>query len=467
MPILEAMPKSTASLTAVTTSRFQQTFSTTCRELTPPALVAGLVMEGELVSIFSHGIDNTRFPVPEHVAFRIASMTKCFAGAAMLILRDRRQLDLEQSVASILPELSAPPWDSISLLQLLTMQSGLPTDDPWGDRLLGWSNEQFSELLRHPFTFTAAPGSEYHYSNLGYMLLGAVIASVSGKSALQFITDELLQPLGMNETCWNPAHTHWVSGYTRHGDHLTEEPVTLTEYNGAVFAGIWSTISDLCRWMRFLMDIPSGTEYDRFEKVISPASRLFMQQALVAVPALPSVPEQTHYGLGVRLFSMEPYTFVGHSGGLPGYGSHFRWCRELRCGVIALGNITYAALTAPCRSLMQSLVSDTAASERTVPALLQQRASQIVSFIRNDWDDVAADQLFSSNFFLDNPPEYFRPRLARTRELLDRSSTELLILPERGLKARIVVGGQEICAFMLAPAEQGRVQQLDLLHAAA
>ena len=116
-----------------------------------------MVLGGELVH--SRGVGTLRVgedaPPDADSVFRIASMTKSFTAATILGLRDEGLLSLDDPIARHVPELAglhgptadAPP---ITIRHLLTMASGLATDDPWGDRQQGLDLGTFSELLRDP-----------------------------------------------------------------------------------------------------------------------------------------------------------------------------------------------------------------------------------------------------------------------------------------------------------------------------
>ena len=115
----------------------------------------------------------TARPLPDaDTVFRIASMTKCFTAATILLLRDEGRLRLDDPVRRHVPELAgwAPPTADrgpITIRQLLTMSAGLPTDDPWGDRQQGLPLDRFARLLAAGPTFAWPPGIMFEYSNLG------------------------------------------------------------------------------------------------------------------------------------------------------------------------------------------------------------------------------------------------------------------------------------------------------------
>ena len=148
-----------------------------------PGLVYGIVGGGSLVH--SRGIGERWLggPPPDAgTVFRIASMTKSFTAAAVLALRDDGALALDDLAEEYVPELRGQhpvTADSprISVRNLLTMTAGLPTDDPWGDREQGTPDGEFADFLAGGITFAWAPGTRFEYANLGYAILGRVIAA--------------------------------------------------------------------------------------------------------------------------------------------------------------------------------------------------------------------------------------------------------------------------------------------------
>ena len=137
--------------------------------------------------------------------FRIASMTKSFTAATVLLLRDEGRLRLDDPIAEHVPELASlryPTTDSppITIRHLLTMTSGLPTDDPWGDRQQDLDLGEFSRLLAGGLSFVWAPGTRFEYSNTGYGILGRLVTNVAGAEYRDVVRERLLAPLGMAST---------------------------------------------------------------------------------------------------------------------------------------------------------------------------------------------------------------------------------------------------------------------------
>jgi len=219
----------------------------------------GIVADGELVMTGAHGVEPD--PVPtERTVFRIASMTKSFTAASVLMLRDRGLLQLDDVVATIAPEFAhvvPPTRDSprITIRHLLSMAGGMATDDAWADRHLDLSDQELDSLLANGLTFAWAPQSNGEYSNLGFAMLGRVIRHASGLRAQDFITENLLVPLGMRRTTWvQPEHDDWARPY----DVVDEQRVADSEPLGdgaiAPMGGLWSCVADLARWVTWFAD---------------------------------------------------------------------------------------------------------------------------------------------------------------------------------------------------------------------
>jgi CubicO group peptidase (beta-lactamase class C family) len=167
-----------------------------------PGLAYGVVAGGRLVHDGARGERALGGPEPDaDTVFRIASMTKSFTAALLLLLRDEGRLALDDPVAAYVPELDAvrgPSADApaLTVRHLLTMSGGLPTDDPWGDRQQSLPLEDFRALLRGGLTFAWTPGTAFEYSNLGYAVLGLVAAAAGGGAYHELVATRLLAPAG-------------------------------------------------------------------------------------------------------------------------------------------------------------------------------------------------------------------------------------------------------------------------------
>ncbi len=391
-----------------------------------PEIVWGVTVDGAL-RIDGHAAAATAPPLDAEPAgrhrdrvFRIASMTKSFTAAAVLSLRDEGALRLDDPIAALAPELAtivhpAPDAPPITVRHLLSMTSGMASDDVWADRHLDVSDDELSALYARGATFAVMPATAFEYSNLGYSMLGRIIGHLTGRRPQQVITQRILEPLDLGHTGWVlPGHDHWARPFRSLDDAIAAEADPLGDGAIAPMGGLWSTLDDLAAWTTWLGDAwpTSGSRTAApSDAVISPSTRREMQQANVtrrieARPDGPNGPVHTAGGYGYGLFVDDDARHgrvVHHTGGLPGYGSNMRWLPDRRVAVIALANTTYAPMQ-PLTLRMLDRMAELDALPPAYgadPALLTAAAEGLVALLGR-WDDEAAGRLFTDNVGLDD-----------------------------------------------------------------
>jgi CubicO group peptidase (beta-lactamase class C family) len=314
-----------------------------------PALSAAVGRGNDILWSEALGVADRDLGVPaspEHL-FRVASITKLFTATAVMILVERG-LDLDRPVVDILPELAS---DRVTVRHLLCHGSGLQRETP-GDP--GWDTGTF--YMRDDFLrsipdawFPFAPMERWKYSNLGYNLLGEIVETVGERPYVDFVTAEVISPLGLADTAFEPTGdlaARRSQGYVRLPDtdwtRLDENA-----WNEFPFAAgaLYSTPSDLCRFGAFLIGAAPGPLY--------PATlELMRRPALLAWPEW----EQAH-GLGPMIIRNGEQTLVGHSGGLYGYAG---WLLgDPDTGVVACA-LTNTGDGPPLRRLVRSLAGEAA-----------------------------------------------------------------------------------------------------------
>jgi CubicO group peptidase (beta-lactamase class C family)/2'-5' RNA ligase len=380
-----------------------------------PAIAWGLIRDGELAVARGLGTLRIGEDAPPHAdsAFRIASMTKSFTGAALMTLVVDGEVRMDEPLATYVPELAVwrgPTTDGppLTVRHLVSMESGLPTDDAWADRHLDLTPEGMDALIAAGVAFTWTPGTRFEYSNLGWGLVGRVIERVAGVTPQQLVSDRILQPLGMTGTTWTrPAGINVAEPYRWEDDTWAAEPEPLGDGTIAPMGGLWSTVADLARWVTFFCDAYPPRD-DPDDGPLARWARREMQQprrmdSIDGVRTRPSGPERSvAYGYGIGLsMRLDPRlgTIVTHSGGLPGYGSHMRWLPDRKIGVVALSNVTYGDMGWACAEALEVLADldalPPAPAETATPAL-QDAARRAVELV-NRWDDDEARALFADN----------------------------------------------------------------------
>jgi hypothetical protein len=174
-----------------------------------------------------------------------------------------------------------------------------------------------------------APGERWHYSNLAYILLGEVIAALSGMSYESYLEQRILQPLGLARTSFAPgpptAIAYSVEPYS---DVVRREPM-LVERTGAIAAAgqLWSTVGDLCRWASFLAD---------------PDPELLAPESVELMTSVQTMADPHRWalawGVGLALVRKDDRIYCGHDGGMPGYLANVLVDREDKLGAAVLVN---------------------------------------------------------------------------------------------------------------------------------
>jgi CubicO group peptidase (beta-lactamase class C family) len=257
--------------------------------------------------------------------YRLGSITKMLTATMIMQMRDEGFFALDDLLYRHLP---GTPVGGVTLRQLLGHVSGLQRepDGPWWERSTGGAADRllaelaFDKLVRPPFT-------GFHYSNLGYGLLGAVLQRVTGESWADLVGKRVLDPLGMRRTTYAPIEPY-ARGYVVHAldGSLHEEP-RLDAGAMAPAGQLWSTVTDMAKWAAFLADpAPAVLARETVDEMCAPV-------------ALSDLESWTGgHGLGPQLYRVGDRVYVGHGGSMPGYVAHFAVHRRSRTGVIAFAN---------------------------------------------------------------------------------------------------------------------------------
>ena len=296
-----------------------------------PSATAAVIGAGEVVWAGAVGHTNGRADgefATTATQYRIGSITKTFTAVLALRLVDDGLVALTDPIAQHLPEL-ADRLPGVRVSELLTHGAGLPaeTEGAWWERSAGrtWAQLQSSIRTIH------RPGRRFHYSNVGFAVVGELVARLRGSTWWDLLQVEVLRPLGLHDTTYAPTATA-APGLAVHpyADLLHDEPATDT-LAMAPAGQLWSTVHDLSTFATFLV---RGDE-----RVLSEALRQEMQ-----IPALvddePGAPYTRTYGFGLDIVNHRGQRFIGHGGSMPGHQSALRIDPETGDGVVQLVNST-------------------------------------------------------------------------------------------------------------------------------
>ncbi|HYH26997.1 MAG TPA: serine hydrolase domain-containing protein [Blastococcus sp.] len=311
----EPVLPSTARLLLARTARMQ-------RDGRAPSLVAGVVRDGGLAWSAGRGEVGDRYA---DVQYRLGSISKTVTAVVVLRLRDEGRLGLDDPLEQHLP---GTPFGDRTIGQLLSHLAGASAESPggWWERTPGGSLE---ELGLDAGDVVLGAARRFHYSNLGFGLLGELVARLRGRSWEDAVTAEVLAPLGMGRTTPRPVAPA-AGGWAVHpwADVVLPEP----EHSAGVMAAagqLWATLTDLGRFAAFLL----GDTAD----VLDPAT---LEEMTVPAGVDSSAPGWSAYGLGLQVVRLDGRTFVGHGGSMPGFLAGVFVDREEQTGAVSLANAT-------------------------------------------------------------------------------------------------------------------------------
>jgi CubicO group peptidase (beta-lactamase class C family) len=315
-----------ALVTDLTARRLEAVLAEEQRQGRVPSVVAALVRDGSVVWRGSRGEATGVAGVrPSELQYRVGSITKTMTAVVVLRLRDEGRLGLNDPVTAYLPEVGR---DDLTVRMLLAHSSGLAAEPrgEWWERVEGSS---FAELVDRVGRAGLDPGATHHYSNLGYGLLGEIVARVDGVSWWESLSTRVLAPLGMLRTSYDPLEPH-AQGWSvaPYSPLLVPEPAADTRAM-APAGQVWSTASDLATYAGLLVGghraVLSASTLD---EMATPQSG-----TLAAGVA-------SGYGLGLRLLAGGSGTLVGHTGSMPGFQAALFVDRPRRTGAVVLANST-------------------------------------------------------------------------------------------------------------------------------
>lgn len=284
--------------------------------------------DGKPIVNKGYGMANYELDAPNtpKTVFRLASVTKQFTAASIMMLQERSKLSVGDPVCKYFTDCPAA-WQPLTIRHLLTMTSGLPgtsAQDLGPLRGLPVPWDQWMEAIRKkPLDF--APGSDFRYGNPGYTLLGFIIEKVSGQSYGDFLEANIFGPLGMKASGYeNPQRIikNRATGYR----FLPGEPVANVPYAEMVgffsAGGIYSTTEDLLLWDQALYTNKLLSSKS-LEEMYTPVKEMFPGKG---------------YAYGVWTSTKHGRREVAHGGNMAGFITYLARYPSDRVTIIVLSN---------------------------------------------------------------------------------------------------------------------------------
>ncbi len=350
------------------TSQIDATVSEWLQRTDVPSVSIAVVENGAISYVHAYGKAQLSPPIPVTTSSRyaIASNSKEFTAAAVLILAEQGRLSLEDRVGKWFPDLGAA--SRVTLRQLLTHTSGVrdywPQDFVPPEMLRPTTvTALLNEWARRPLDFE--PGTDWQYSNTGYVLAGAIVEKVAGVPLVAFLREHVFVPLKMEhvtEDDTKPLPAGDAVGYTRYG--LGPPHRAPKEAPGWLYAAgeLAMTPGDLALWDISLMNrsLLSAKSYEAALTVVTLADGT-----------------KRDYGLGLDIQKVQGRNRIGHTGEASGFLSANRIWPDDKAAIVVLTGSDWADADELVSDLAFVVLPPTAAEARARTVFAQYQAGEV------------------------------------------------------------------------------------------
>lgn len=301
-----------------------------------PGCSLGVIQDGNFVYRKAYGMGNLELGVPlsSESVFYMASVSKQFTAAAVVLAAEQGFVSLDDDVRKYIPEL--PDYGHvITLRQMLHHTSGLRDFEALlylsGQRISDpHSKDEMMQLIARQRGLNNIPGDEWIYSNTNYFLLAEVVSRATKKSLAEFSAENIFKPLGM-------AHTRFYD------DHTLVVPGRVPAYDpgvGGKFLVDWSTSFDLVGPGGLMSSVDDLLFWDRNFNENKIGKKSFLKE--MQTRGVLNNGAETDYAFGLELGTYRGLPIVEHSGGLFGYGTEILRFPDQRFTVVCLCNLSSA-----------------------------------------------------------------------------------------------------------------------------
>jgi CubicO group peptidase (beta-lactamase class C family) len=329
------------------------------------------MQESPRLIFFGEARKGSERPVDGETSYNWASITKTMTAIAILQLRDRGKLSLDDSAARYVPELRQVhdefgSIDAVTIRDLLTHSAGFRNPTwPWDCEDASncdwqpFEPTQWAQVAAMlPYTQVAfRPGSRWSYSNLGYVFLGQIIERLSGDDFEVYIDKNILMPLEMTASYFDRSpyflESHVSASYLRAGDKLTAQPFNFDTGVTTSNSGLKAPITDMVKYLRFLIGDAANPRYAFVLK------RASLEEAWKGVLPItePGKPATAYtrgapmMGLGFFVVEWKGHRYVYHDGDQGGFSSEMLIDPAGQTASILAVNTTDTGAPAPSSAL--------------------------------------------------------------------------------------------------------------------
>ena len=354
-----------------------------------PGCALSVIRDGRIIYERGYGMADLdhNVPITPNSVFHVASMSKQFTAASILLLAREGKLSLDDPVRKYIPEL-ADFGTPVTIRELIHHTSGLR--DQWDLLdLAGWrysldliTDDDVLSVVTRQKDLNFAPGTKYLYSNTGYTLLAQIVKRVSGMSFREFTTKRIFEPLGMTQTHFRDDHAeivkHMAYGYAPDGNTFK---ISLTNFDTVGATSLLTTVEDLALWD------------DNFYHPKVGGPELIRQQL---EHGKLNNGEQLEYASGLVVSNYRGLTTVDHGGADAGYRSDMIRFPEQHFSVACLCNLSSANPSELTRKVaevylakeMKPTETPKAESDKGVTLTTEQLESKVGTYLNPDDDQV-------------------------------------------------------------------------------
>jgi CubicO group peptidase (beta-lactamase class C family) len=299
-----------------------------------PGCSIAVIREGKIIFERGYGLANLDWSIPNSpsTVFNIASLSKQFTAACVVLLDEEGKLSLNDDIRTWLPEI--PDYGKkITILNLINHTSGIRDYEslmpPAGMRYdIPWEPRKIYDFIISQRELDFAPGEKFSYSNSGYVLLAEIIRKASGLTLAQFADQQIFKPLGMKNTFFYDDLYRVVKNRATGYDYIFDREVYTTGQNDTYTTGpggVFSNVEDLALWDRNFTEKRIGGQH-------------FMETLLTR--GIQNNGDTLKYACGLETGNYRGLPTLSHSGWWAGFLSYILRFPEQKTTIILLANST-------------------------------------------------------------------------------------------------------------------------------
>jgi CubicO group peptidase (beta-lactamase class C family) len=300
-----------------------------------PGIAIGVMRDGRVIKATGYGFANIELeaPVTPETIFQTGSVGKQFTATAIMMLVESGKLSLDDSLTRFFPE-GTSTWRGITIRQVLTHTSGIPDyggeEDTMGKGVIDFRRDYTEdELIQHfsklPLDFT--PGSQWRYSNTGYVILGVLIHRITGQFYGDFLHDRIFVPLGMTATriiSEADIVPHRSNGYRLVDGEIKNQQWVAPSLNTTADGALYTNVFDMAKWDSALYT----------NRLLRPES--FAQ---MWTPVRLNNGTTHPYGFGWGVTTVNGHRLIAHSGAWQGFTMAISRYIDDRLSVVVFTNL--------------------------------------------------------------------------------------------------------------------------------